>query len=183
MSEQDRLDEEDAYDYQDHAHRERDRPDGPGDRRRRPTSAQELLSGTARSVFRLNGQFLAVSEELARPSGLAADWWQVLGAVLHEPLPVAGIARSTGLIPRDVRRIAELLVEKSLAAYEPDPAHSRAELLRPTGEGLTAIRRTGPGHAELAARLTAELGEEGLAETVRLLERLSTALDAIGPRP
>lgn len=140
---------------------------------------QDLLSRTALGVFRLNGQFLAISEELAKPAGLTAAWWQVLGAVLREPLPVAGIARSMGITRQSVQRIADLLVDKGLAEYAPNPAHRRAKLLRPTEEGRGAVDRIGPGHAALAARLTAELGDTAFAETVRALERLATALDAL----
>lgn len=146
------------------------------------TREQELLSRTALGTFRLNGQFLAVSEELARPAGLTAAWWQVLGAVLHEPLPVAGIARTMGITRQSVQRIADLLVTKGLAEYAPNPAHRRAKLLRPTPAGRDAVRKIEPGHAALAARLRAELGEEGFTETVRVLERLSEALDRI-PEP
>src|SRR5690606_6678549 len=67
-------------------------PEHAGDRGR-----QELLSRAALGVFRLNGQFLQLAEELARPAGLTAARWQVLGAVLGEPLPVAGIARVMGI--------------------------------------------------------------------------------------
>ncbi|MFD5408690.1 MarR family winged helix-turn-helix transcriptional regulator [Streptomyces nojiriensis] len=140
---------------------------------------QDLLSRTALGVFRLNGQFLAISEELAKPAGLTAAWWQVLGAVLREPLPVAGIARNMGITRQSVQRIADLLVAKGLAEYAPNPAHRRAKLLRPTEEGRGAVDRIGPGHAALAARLTAELGDAAFAETVRALERLATALDAL----
>ncbi|WP_175409669.1 MarR family winged helix-turn-helix transcriptional regulator [Streptomyces sp. TRM64462] len=140
---------------------------------------QDLLSRTALAVFRLNGQFLAVSEELARPAGLTAAWWQVLGAVLHEPLPVAGIARAMGITRQSVQRVADLLVERGLAAYAPNPAHRRAKLLAPTDEGRAAVARIDPGHAELAARLAAELGDEAFAETARVLERLSRAMDAL----
>ncbi|MEV6649905.1 MarR family transcriptional regulator [Streptomyces sp. NPDC051219] len=140
---------------------------------------QDLLSRTALDVFRLNGQFLSVSEELARPAGLTAAWWQVLGAVLNEPLPVAGIARAMGITRQSVQRIADLLAEKGLAEYVPNPAHRRAKLLRPTEEGRDAIRRIGPGHAELAGRLADTLGEGGLAETVRVLERLSKAMETL----
>ncbi len=143
------------------------------------TPEQELLSRTALGVFRLNGQLLAVSEELARPAGLTAAWWQVIGAVLHEPLPVAGIARAMGITRQSVQRIADLLVTKGLAEYAPNPAHRRAKLLRPTPAGRDAVRKIEPGHAALAARLGAELGEEGVAETVRVLERLSKALEAV----
>ncbi|MFD8631083.1 MarR family winged helix-turn-helix transcriptional regulator [Streptomyces sp. NPDC059533] len=140
---------------------------------------QDLLSRTALGVFRLNGQFLSVSEELARPAGLTAAWWQVLGAVLREPLPVAGIARAMGITRQSVQRIADLLAAKGLAEYVPNPAHRRAKLLRPTEEGRAAIARIGPGHASLATRLEAELGEAAFAETARVLERLSAALDTV----
>ncbi|MGW2038829.1 MarR family winged helix-turn-helix transcriptional regulator [Streptomyces virginiae] len=150
----------------------------PGSTRTR----QDLLSRTALGVFRLNGQFLSLSEELARPAGLTAAWWQVLGAVLREPLPVAGIARNMGITRQSVQRIADLLVAKGLAEYAPNPAHRRAKLLRPTQEGRAAVDRIGPGHAAMAARLAAELGDTAFAETVRVLERLAAALDTL-PAP
>ncbi|WP_369234356.1 MarR family winged helix-turn-helix transcriptional regulator [Streptomyces sp. R21] len=140
---------------------------------------QDLLSRTALGVFRLNGQLLAVSEELARPAGLTASWWQVLGAVLPEPLPVSGIARVMGMTRQGVQRVADLLVREGLAEYLPNPAHRRAKLLTPTEGGRAAIAKIGPGHAALADRLAEELGETAFAETVRVLERLSAALDKV----
>ncbi|MEU0898011.1 MarR family winged helix-turn-helix transcriptional regulator [Streptomyces massasporeus] len=141
---------------------------------------QDLLSRSALGVFRLNGQFLAVAEELARPAGLTAAWWQVLGAVLGEPLPVSGIARAMGITRQSVQRIADLLVERGLAEYRPNPAHRRAKLLAPTDEGRAAIARVDPGHAAFADRLAEAFGEADLTEAVRLLERLSTVLDQVG---
>ena len=140
---------------------------------------QDLLSRTALGVFRLNGQLLSVSEELARPAGLTASWWQVLGAVLPEPLPVSGIARVMGITRQGVQRVADLLVREGLAEYLPNPAHRRAKLLTPTEDGRAAIAKIGPGHAALADRLAEELGETAFAETVRVLERLSAALDKV----
>ncbi|WP_409234870.1 MarR family winged helix-turn-helix transcriptional regulator [Streptomyces sp. PA5.6] len=140
---------------------------------------QDLLSRTALTVFRLNGQFLTASEELAKPAGLTAAWWQVLGAVLRDPLPVAGIARAMGITRQSVQRVADLLVRKGLAEYVPNPAHRRAKLLRPTEEGRAAVARIEPGHADLANRLADALGETEFAETVRVLERLATVLDDV----
>ncbi|MGX1132085.1 DNA-binding MarR family transcriptional regulator [Streptomyces glaucescens] len=142
---------------------------------------QDLFSRSALGVFRLNGQFLAVAEELARPAGLTAAWWQVLGAVLREPLPVAGIARAMGITRQSVQRIADLLVERGLAEYRPNPAHRRAKLLAPTEEGRAAVGRIDPGHAEYADRLAKALGEAELAAAVEALERLSKVLDELGP--
>jgi len=146
---------------------------------------QDLLSRGALGTFRLNGQFLALAEELARPAGLTAAWWQVLGAVLGEPLPVSGIARAMGITRQSVQRVADLLVRRGLAEYRPNPAHRRAKLLAPTEQGRAAVGRIDPGHAAFAERLSKAYGEAygdaELARAVEALERLSAVLDALGP--
>lgn len=140
---------------------------------------QDLLSGVALTVFRLNGQFLSIAEDMARPVGLTAAWWQVLGAVLNEPLPVAGIAREMGITRQSVQRIANLLVAEGLAEYLPNPAHRRAKLVRPTGAGREAVARIDPAHAQVANKLADELGIDDFRETLDTLARLSDALDSI----
>ncbi|WP_406171981.1 MarR family winged helix-turn-helix transcriptional regulator [Streptomyces sp. NBC_00996] len=140
---------------------------------------QDLFSRSALAAFRLNGQILSIAEELAKPAGLTAARWQVLGAVLGEPLPVSGIARVMGITRQSVQRIADLLVDKGLAEYLPNPAHRRAKLLSPTDEGRSAIAGIGPGHAAFADRLAEALGDTELAETVHVLERLSAVLDEL----
>ncbi|AXK87401.1 MarR family transcriptional regulator [Nocardia farcinica] len=144
-----------------------------------PLSAQQLFSTAAITSFRLNGQFLAVAEELARPAGLTAAWWQVLGAVLREPLPVSGIARAMGITRQSVQRIADLLVDKGLAEYRPNPAHRRAKLVAPTEAGRAAVARIDPGHAARAAALAAHLGPTRLTEIVSALTDLTRALEAL----
>jgi DNA-binding MarR family transcriptional regulator len=144
-----------------------------------PMSPPELLTGTALTVFRLNGQFLDVSEALAGPAGLTAAWWQVLGAVVREPLPVAGIARAMGITRQSVQRVADLVVSKGLAEYRPNPAHARAKLLALTGEGRAALTRIDPGHQEFAERLAGQLGEAGFADVLAALQKLSEALEKL----
>jgi len=141
--------------------------------------AAGLLGDTALVVFRLNGQFLELAEGLARPAGLTAAWWQVLGAVLDEPLPVAGIARKMGITRQSVQRIADLLVERGMAEYRPNPAHSRAKLVLPTESGRAAVRRIAPDQRVAAQRLAQQLGMEGFQQALDALRRLSTALDAL----
>ncbi|MFD6154981.1 MarR family winged helix-turn-helix transcriptional regulator [Nocardia sp. NPDC060256] len=142
-------------------------------------NAQELFATAAITSFRLNGQFLAIAEELARPAGLTAAWWQVLGAVMTEPLPVAGIARAMGITRQSVQRIADLLVDKGLAEYRPNPAHRRAKLVAITDEGLAAVRRINPQHAVVAERLVDELGYDRFLAIVDALTTLSATLDGI----
>lgn len=143
------------------------------------TERQELLSGMALTVFKLNGRFLDVAEALARPVGLTAAHWQVLGAVLRAPLPVAGIAREMGITRQAVQRIADILAENGMVEYLPNPAHRRAKLVAPTEEGREAVRRIGPAHAAFADRLCEALGDARAAEAHRILEALSNTLDAL----
>ncbi len=142
-------------------------------------SKQELFSAAAITSFKLNGQFLTIAEELARPAGITAAWWQVLGAVLPEPLPVAGIARAMGITRQSVQRIADLLVDKGLAEYLPNPAHRRAKLVAATEAGRAAVARISPRHAVLAERLAADLGTAELAKIVDALTALSAAVERL----
>ena len=148
-------------------------------RSRGPTEDQQLLSGIAKTVFRLNGQLLSVAEDLARPAGLTAAWWQVLATVLREPLSVADIARSIGNSRQSVQRVADLLVDAGLAEYQANPAHRRAKLLAPADRGRSAVSAIAPAHAGLARRLRMERGEEELRWLLTALTALSAALETV----
>lgn len=143
------------------------------------TPEQELLSGLAKTTYRLNAQFLGIGEQLARPAGLTAALWQVLAAVLRSPLSVADISREIGTTRQSVQRIADILVEEGLAGYLPNPAHRRAKLLNPTDEGRAAMRRLGPAHAAFAQRLADEMTMDGMRDVSDALTRLSMALDSL----
>ncbi len=143
------------------------------------STEQELLSGLALTSFRLNGQFLALAEEMARPVGLTAAWWQVLGAVLNDSLPVAGIAREMGMARQSVQRIADLLVDRGLAEYHPNPAHRRAKLVVPTAQGRNAVHAINPAHAEVATRLASAMGEAEMASALAAMRRVCEVLDQL----
>lgn len=140
------------------------------------SDAQQLLSDSALTSFRLNGQFLAVAEALAEPAGLTATRWQVLGAVLGEPLSVSDIARVMGITRQSVQRTADVLADAGLVAYRDNPAHRRAKLVEATAAGLEAVRLINPGHAELAHRLRDILGEHRWRTALAGLQDLSAAL-------
>ncbi len=81
-----------------------------------------------------------------------------------------------------MQRIADLLVDRGLAEYRPNPAHRRAKLLAPTEAGRAAVSRIDPGHAAFADRLAEAYGSQAeLAAAVDALERLSEALAGLGP--
>lgn len=138
---------------------------------------QELLAAAALTAFRLNGRFLDLAERLARPAGLTAAWWQVLGAVLHDPLPVAAIARDMGITRQAVQRTADVLVDRGLAEYRDNPAHRRAKLVALTDTGRAAVAAIAPQHVAAARALVATLGRDRLRETVDALATLADALE------
>ena len=140
---------------------------------------QELLSSAALIAFRLNGQFLGLAEQLARPAGITAAWWQVLGAVIGTPLSVSDIGRSMGISRQAVQRTADLLVTKGLAEYHDNPAHRRAKLVALTDAGRATIAAIGPQHAREAERLVAAMGAEELADAIAAMTKLSEVLDGL----
>lgn len=141
------------------------------------TAAGDALTEVVLATFALNGRFLAAAEVLSRPAGLTAARWQVLGAVLREPLTVSGVARVMGLTRQSVQRLADLLVEQGLAEYRTNPAHRRAMLLAATPAGLTAVRAIHADQVQWADRITRGIGADELESMLTVMERLLTALD------
>ncbi|WP_232836643.1 MarR family winged helix-turn-helix transcriptional regulator [Lentzea terrae] len=140
------------------------------------TEAGDVLTDVVMRTFRLYGAFLDAAEVMTKPVGLTAAWWQVLGAVLREPLSVSGTAREMGLARQSVQRIADLLVDKGLAEYLPNPAHQRAKLVRPTAEGFAAIARLREAQHEFANRVSAQVPLEDLRTTLATMTKLIAAI-------
>jgi DNA-binding MarR family transcriptional regulator len=145
--------------------------------------AGNALTELVLSVFRLNGLFLSVAETISRPAGLTSARWQVLGAVLREPLPVSGVARAMGLTRQSVQRLADALVADGMAEYAPNPAHRRAKLLCPTPRGLAAIDVLRPRQHAWADQVTADLDPAEIERTVAVLRRLIGKLENDPWRP
>jgi len=139
------------------------------------TESGDVLTDVVMRTFRLYGAFLEAAETMTKPVGLTAAWWQVLGAVLREPLSVSGIAREMGLTRQSVQRITDLLVDKGLAEYLPNPAHQRAKLVRPTEEGYAAIARLREAQYEWANRVSAQVSLEDLRTTLDTMTKLVAA--------
>jgi DNA-binding MarR family transcriptional regulator len=150
--------------------------DRPSDR----SPAGDALTEIVLATFALNGRLLAAAERLARPAGLTAARWQVLGAVLREPRTVADIARVMGLARQSVQRLADLLVEQGLAELRENPAHRRAKLLAATDAGLAAVRRIHPDQVAWTHRITEGLDASLLEQALETMEELLRRLDADG---
>lgn len=149
------------------------RPAG-GDGVEERTPGGDALTDLVLPVFELNGEFLAAAETMTRPVGLTPAWWQVLGATFHEALPVAEIARRVGLglARQSVQRVADLLVERGWASWADNPAHRRAKLLSPTGQGLDALQRLRGAQHAWSNAVAADIGEERLREVQAIVRRV-----------
>jgi DNA-binding MarR family transcriptional regulator len=142
------------------------------------TEAGDVLTDVVMRTFRLYGGFLEAAEVMTKPVGLTAAWWQVLGAVLRQPLSVSGIARDMGLTRQSVQRIADLLVDKGLAEYLPNPAHRRAKLFQPTAAGYESVENLREAQHAWANRISATVDADELRTTLDVMTRLVKALDA-----
>ncbi|WP_433936226.1 MarR family winged helix-turn-helix transcriptional regulator [Sorangium cellulosum] len=142
------------------------------------SSGGDALTELVLKVFRLNGRFLEVADGITEGSGLTAARWQVLGAVLREPLSVAAAARSMGLTRQSVQRLADVLVDEGLCTYLDNPAHRRAKLLAPTERGWAAIRRFHPIQVAWADQVSAAVGERALRAANETLDAVLAVLAA-----
>lgn len=141
------------------------------------TPEGDALTEVVLPVFELNGEFLAAAEMISKPHGLTPAWWQVLGAVMQEPLTVAEIARRVGLglARQSVQRVADLVVGRGWALWQENPRHARARLLALTDEGREAVRAMAADQHAWADAVGSELGRDDLAVLLDLLARVTAA--------
>ncbi|GAA2819005.1 MarR family winged helix-turn-helix transcriptional regulator [Kribbella solani] len=129
------------------------------------------------ATFRLNARLMEAAQGLAQHGDMTAAWWQVLGGVLDEPRSVADVGRIMGVSRQGVQRIADLLVERGLAEYRPNPAHRRAKLLACTEAGYWAIRQISVAQGPWTTELAKSVDVEDLRTTLRTMQALITTLE------
>ena len=150
----------------------------------RRSAAGDAITELVLPAFELNGEFLSAAEMMTRPVGLTPAWWQVLGATLDEPLPVAEIARRVGLglARQSVQRVADLLVGRGWATFRDNPAHRRARLLEPTQAGRDAVSGLTDAQHAWADAVGAEVGEDEVRRTLEGVRRIIAASRAYRAR-
>src|SRR5664280_3563954 len=147
----------------------------------RLTDAGAVLTDVVLTTFRLNARLMEIAQELAIAGDLTAAWWQVLGGVLDQPRSVAEIGRRMGMTRQGVQRVADLLVERGLAEYRPNPAHRRAKLLACTEAGCWAIRRISLVQQPFADRVGTAGGSDRLRTALATMQSLVAVLAADQP--
>ncbi|OCO98070.1 MULTISPECIES: MarR family transcriptional regulator [unclassified Ensifer] len=147
------------------------------------TTAGDAFAEFAISVLRLAGPLTVAGDALSRPSGQTSARWQVLAAARHGPMSVADAARALGLARQGVQRIADLLAEEGLVAYEDNPAHQRAKLMVLTKSGHDVLGEIKERQAVWADRLGADLGEDRLRQASALIAEAIAIVKERSPMP
>jgi len=131
------------------------------------------------ATFQFHGSLIAAGDRFSAIVGLTAARWQVLGTLCRSGRPetVSNVARMMGLARQSVQRTADELEKLGLVAYEPNPHHKRAPLMRLTCEGETAFRQISDMRAPWINALAAELDAEEIAVATRLLKTLRQKFD------
>ena len=142
-------------------------------------AASTALSALFLDIFRANGRLIAAGDQLVAPLGLTSARWQVLGAVAmaSTPQPVAHIAADMGLARQGVQRIVNELVNDGFVAFEENPRHRRAKLVRLTPRGSEVISAAGKLQRPWVDGLAAGLDGGKIAIAAEVLEALRNRLD------
>jgi DNA-binding MarR family transcriptional regulator len=127
-------------------------------------------------IFQINGALLEAGDRITAPARQTSARWQTMGCIDDKTLSVSDIARVMGLARQSVQRTADVLVRDGIAAYEENPDHKRAKLLRLTPKGQRALSVIEAAQLEWANRVGKRVGATDLKEAQAILERLLEAL-------
>jgi DNA-binding MarR family transcriptional regulator len=127
-------------------------------------------------IFRVNGLLLAAGDRLTRGLGLTSARWQILGALANGPLTAAQIARNMGLKRQSVQRLVDVLSEEGMVAFEANPHHLRAKLIRLTDAGERKYEQISEIQARWANSVSRGLDPKKLDVAVALLRDMELRL-------
>lgn len=146
-----------------------------------PEGAGRRLTELVDEVFRLADAFSRAGDALVEEDGLTASRWLTLGAVAHDPLSVAGIARQRGMRRQSAAESVAQLEAAGLVERTPDPADARAPLVALTAEGRRVLDGIRPRRHSWAEETASVADERELAAAVDLARRLRHRLDTARP--
>ncbi|MDJ0447728.1 MarR family transcriptional regulator [Methylocystis sp. JR02] len=141
------------------------------------TPQGEEMSRLVWEILQTANRLTDSGNRLSAPFGLTAARWQVMGAIAHQALTIAEVARRLSQTRQGVQRLADELVRDELAAYSPNPGHRRAKLLAPTTRGATSYRELMEAQAKWMNALCADLRLDDIAAARGVLAKLASALE------
>jgi len=146
------------------------------------TAAGEALTDLGLDLFRLTSLFLTAGDRLVAKLGLTSARWQILGAMAaaERPQPVAWLARDMGANRQNVQRIINDLQSDGLVAFEVNPHHRRAQLVRLTEKGKRTFEAAMELQGPWIDRISDGLSADDLKTVHRVIVALRTRLESVG---
>jgi DNA-binding MarR family transcriptional regulator len=140
----------------------------------------DALTALVLEIFRLNGDLVAMGDDLVGDIGLTSARWQVMGAIAlaETPLPIAQIARNMGLTRQAVQRVANELEGEGFIRFAPNPNHQRAKLVLLTTKGEAAYAAAMKRWTPKARSLGSGLSERSLEQALAVLRQVRARLAA-----
>lgn len=140
------------------------------------TRSGEITTNLILAVFRVNGLLLAAGDRLTRELRLTSARWQVMGTLDGNALTATQIAREMGLKRQSVQRLVDVLAEEGIVAFEPNPLHRRAKLIRLTELGKHKYEQISQIQARWVNDLSRGLDPAQLESTIELLRDIEQRL-------
>ncbi len=131
-----------------------------------------LFRKMTQAVFRTNGAVLRHGDLLTGPFGQSSARWWLLYRLSQGDDSVADIARTTGNSRQAVQRLADALVAENLAAYGPNPADRRRQVVALTDRGREVLDAIEASFDDLAKRLVGQFGADQLNEAIDHLDAI-----------
>jgi DNA-binding MarR family transcriptional regulator len=129
-------------------------------------------------VFRYRARLLEGAEPVSASVGLTGARWQLLGAIEHQPAPVAHVARGLGLTRQSVQETADALARDGLIAFVDNPHHKRARLMTPTPRAVRLLEELRPRELQFANRMGARHSLAALRATHDVLRASREVIEA-----
>jgi DNA-binding MarR family transcriptional regulator len=142
------------------------------------TKAGKAFTDFIVETFRINGRLLTAGDRLTRPFKLSSARWQVLGAIVAKPLPVAQIARNMGVARQSVQRLADILEKTGIVEYASNPDHARAKLVRLNDKGSRIMKALARSQSRWANEIASSASSSEIASALRVIRNLRLRLEA-----
>jgi DNA-binding MarR family transcriptional regulator len=114
---------------------------------------------------------------------LGSAYGYVFRALSLEPLHLQELATRLDMTAQGAAKIVNEMVERGYVERKPDPEDGRAKQLRLASRGRAALAAARRFHATYERRLRAQLGENTVDETRRLLDSMIARAGTDGPPP
>jgi DNA-binding MarR family transcriptional regulator len=139
---------------------------------------EDAFSRLMSECFKTNRQLVSAVARLTNGSGISGAQWGVLGAFggSDESLTVAQTARRLGLTRQGVQRVADLLANKGLIEYLPNPNHRRAKLAKLTDQGRNLLAQLQARESRWAQRAAGDLDIKAVEAATELVQSIRERL-------